>query len=333
MQIGPTAAERISALVQGLLDRGYTRSVQPVLRAIATSAAMEQRLRDLEVEAARRAAAGERLAVDNAVLQTTLETARRDANRAARIIDNAADGVQASAITAGRDITRELAIGGIDQAALVRIGVRWNMPDPEAVARLIDYTNSSGWAAEIRRYPDLVVDVVRNQAIRGVVEGWNPVRTAREIRRMSTTLPTAQANTLMRTLQLTSYRDAAAINQRANADILTGQIRLGTLDGRICMACIALHGTTLPAGERVDDHHNGRCVGVPVVRGMTRQVVTGEEWFNGLSEQQQQAIAGPGAYELLRSGRAQLRDFAVEYQDQTFGRMVREATLREIEGR
>jgi len=223
-----------------------------------------------------------------------------------------------------------LALPGISDGQLAQIGVAWNVPDPEAVNALVGYVNSEGWAAEIGRYPGLILDTVRHQAVRGIVEGWSPLVTAREIRRISEGMTVAQANNLMRTVQLVSYRDATAIHQRANADILTEQIRIATLDGRTCMACVALHGTRLAVGERVLDHHQGRCTSIAVVRGRPRVVQTGEDWFNGLDEATARGLAGDAAYELLRSGRATLRDFVQPYRDPVFGEMIREASVRQI---
>jgi hypothetical protein len=54
-------------------------------------------------------------------------------------------------------------------------------------------------------------------------------------------------------------------------------------------------------------------------------VLTGEQWYNGMTDVQQQKLAGPGAWEGLKSGKATLRDFVQGYDDPVFGEMVREA--------
>jgi hypothetical protein len=140
---------------------------------------------------------------------------------------------------------------------------------------------------------------------------------------------------MARTLQLESYRTATAIAHRANADIATGQKRIGTLDDRICLCCLALHGEDMPVGAKVQDHHQGRCTSVLMVVGYPMgAILTGPEWFGRLPESRQLEIAGPGALEALQSGRATLRDFVQPTQDPVFGEMVTQGSIeRAIKGR
>ena len=326
-------AARANDLVSSLLDRGYDAAARATLEAISarmTDGAVATGARRLADEATRLAAAGERLTPDNPVLRAYFADLEGAGARNARAVADAGAGLRESGVTAAGQLTRDFAIGGVNDRQLASIGVRWNTPDPEAVARAVGYLESEGWRDEMARYAGMSADKAREVALRGIVNGWNPTRTAMEMRDLSQSMSLADANNLMRTLQLTSYRDASAIHQQANADILSHQIRIGTLDDRICMACIALHGTRLEVGVRVDDHHQGRCIGVAVVTGRNREVLTGEDWYFTQSIDRQRAIAGDSAYELLQSGRAQLRDFAVEYNDPTFGRMIREASAASL---
>jgi len=322
---------RIGDLTRLLLDRGYERATRATLRSIGSSVGtglIKQRLAELDAEAARLAAAGERLKPDNPVLRALLADLEPELRRNAARIDVGAAEAQRAGIEAARRLVRELAIPGINDQQLAVIGVQWNVPDPEAVNALVGYVNSPGWAEEMRRYPGVVLETVQNQAIRGIVAGWNPLQTAKLIRQMTEGFSVAQANTLMRTVQLQSYRDAAVLQRVANADILTEQIRISTLDSRVCMACVALHGQRLALDERINDHHAGRCTSISVVKGRPRDVRTGEAWFGGLSEERQRAQMGDSAYELWRRGRIDLRDFVQPYNDRVFGEMVREASVK-----
>lgn len=327
-QLSPT---RIETLVSQLLDRGYEQATATTLRAIThsvSSGIVEARFDQLDAEAARLATEGQRLTADNPVLRALLADLEPQLRRDARWLNSGAQAAQAAGIDAAGTLTRQLAIGN---SPFVTMG--WNTPDPEAVNALIGYLRSPEWAAELGLYPQRVLDGVLRTAVRGMVEGWGAARTAREVRKIATSLSVAQASNLMRTAQMTSFRDAAAIHQRANADILTHQIRYAALDDRTCLCCIALHGTILPIGERVDDHHQGRCIGVAVARGSSRVVPMGAEWFAGLDEERARGIAGDSAYELLQSGRADLRDFVQGYTDPVFGQMVRETSVRQIVAR
>jgi hypothetical protein len=142
-------------------------------------------------------------------------------------------------------------------------------------------------------------------------------------------LPVSRAHALLRTLQMVSCRWGIGLNYAANERILVGKRRIATLDSSTCKACIALHGTWLGLDEEVHNHHYGRCV---AVRGLEylSDVMTGEEWFAGLSEEDQRALAGPAALELIRSGKATLRDFVEVVHDPVFGWMVRERSVRKV---
>lgn len=334
MTLPPT--NRIGDLVAGLLDRGYEQATAATLRSIAgsvSSGIVDQRLRELEVEAARLAEVGEPLKPDNPVLRALLVDMEPVLRRNGARIDVAAEDAGQVGANAAGQIVRQLALPGLSDSQLAAIGVRWNTPDPEAVNALVGYVNSDAWAAEIARYPKLVLSTVQNQAVRGLVEGWGPLHTAREIRRVAQGMTVAQANNLMRTTQLTSYRDAGVIHRVANEDILVEQIRIATLDSRTCMACIALHGQRLPIDARIDDHHQGRCDSIAVVRGRPRNVPTGQDYWDGLTEAEQRAHAGDSAFELMQSGRATLQDFVEPYNDPVFGEMVRQASVKGIVSR
>jgi hypothetical protein len=331
-----TGTNRIGELTRQLLDRGYEQATRQTLNAIGgslSSGVIQQRLAELEAEAARLEAAGQMLRADNPVLRALVADLDTELGRIAQRVDAAAADAQRRGIEAAARLTRELAIPGVTDEQLRLIGVQWNVPDPEAVGRLVGYVNSSAWADELAAFPERVLETVRNQAVRGIVEGWNPLTTARMIRQMAEGVPARQANTLMRTVQLQAYRDAAVVQRVANQDILTEQIRIAALDARTCMACVALHGTRLAIDERINDHHNGRCTSISVVRGRPREVQTGEEWFAGLGEERQRAQMGDSAYELWRGGRLELRDFVQPYTDPVFGEMVREASVKGMLGR
>lgn len=321
---------RYRQLVAGLLDQGYDEVVTPVLRAInrnGTSGLMAQRYRELEAEAQRLAAAGERLQPDNPILRAVLADLETALARDAAVIDGMAAEVQATGSEAAGTVVRQLALPGFDDNALRVIGVEWVVPDPEAVAQVVNYTGNPLWQSKLGNYRDGILAVARNQAIRGVIEGWGPVRTARAVRQAGVDLPVSAANTMMRTLQLTGYREASVVHRLANAAILTAQIRIATLDDRTCLACIALHGTRLPINARIDDHHNGRCDSISVVVNRPREIESGESWLNRQSPERQRAIMGGANYNAWRAGAVELRQFVRPYEDDLFGRMIQEQSL------
>lgn len=320
--------QSLPEIIQGLLLRGYNQAAGSTLSAIGAlnkRGRIPQRLREFEAEAQRLLEAGEKLGPDNPVLAALMFDLEAELGRAAVRIGAASGGIQGSGAALAGQLTRQLALPGMDDGARIVLG--WNIPDPEAINALVGFVDNPAWAYELRQYPSRVAQAIKNQAILGFTQGWGPMRTAQQIMRMAGTLPEAQANMLMRTLHLQSYRTATAITQNQNSHILEGQVRVAALDERTCLACIALHGEVMPVGERVNDHHNGRCTSIGLVRGRPREVTTGSEWFERQPEDRQLTIAGPGKLEALRSGRARLRDFVRPYEDPVFGDMVREGAL------
>jgi len=326
----------ISDLIRALLDRGYEQAARASLNAIAansTGGVIAQRLRELEAEAARLAAAGLPLRADNPVLRALLvdlDEVQR-ANRA--LVDSAAVRAQFNGVGTAGQIVRQTALPGLTDQQLGLIGVTWNSPDPEAVARLVNFVQSDAWAAKLALYQSSVTEQIRQMAIRMIAEGIGPSAMAKMIAEAVEGLPAHYANQMMRTLYLTSSREAQRLHRVANADILEYQLRIATLDNRTCMACWAQHGEILPLEARIDDHHNGRCISVTKVRGRAApNVVPGPDQFDALPEDIQRAYMGPAKYEAYQAGAITFKDFPREYQDDVFGRMIGEASLKGILG-
>lgn len=327
---------RAVRLVGQMIDRDYTRSVGPVVRAIAANSergALGKRLKELEAEAARLAEAGKRLTPDNAVARALLSDLD-DALRAnAALIDGVADDVVASGVRNAGAMVRGGALAGMTDAQLAALGVAWNVPDPEAVARLVQYTSSDAWTAALEKYQEGTGKVAQNALTRAFIEGKGPIAAARELRAAVTGLPVAYAEQMTRTLQLTSLRDSAAAHRVANSHIIEYQIRIAALDDRTCVSCVALHGTELPLDARIDDHHRGRCTSVTKVRGMAAPAVeSGPDWFARQSEDRQRAMMGGARFEAWKAGAIQWGDMSRVYDDPVFGRMVGEASLKGMLG-
>lgn len=318
-------------LAEQLLDRGYESAAGQVIRAISqnsTSGLMAQRLAEFEAEATRLMEAGQPLTITNPVLRALLADFEDTLTRDALLMDGAASQVQGVGIDAAGQIVRQLALPL--PADVLTFGMRWNTPDPTAVAQAVQYASSDAWAVELDRYRTGTRESVLGAVIRGIVSGQNPLDTAREVRGLVEGMPAFRANNLLRTLQLQSYRAASTVNRMENSNILAYQIRIASLDSRCCMACVALHGTQLPIDATIDDHHQGRCDSIAVTRGRERDIQSGEDWFGGLDPERQRAQMGDAAYEAWRRGEIKLRDFVQPYRDPVFGQMVREASLRSM---
>jgi hypothetical protein len=317
-------------LIERVLDRGYTRLIRPFL-ARGASPELERRVQDLQAEADRLAGEGKPLTADNPFLVSLSVTLGDDLARQNIALQGIAQQMQENGINAARVLHRQLALGGFDDNQLAKLGIRYNVPNPEALNAIVDYVGRDEFARAMRISSDVVLKTVNNQILAGMAGGWSPNKLAETLAMTVKNLPLAQASTMMRTLQLSAYRQATFLYDQANADIIQYRQRIGVLDGRICMACLALHGTMLGPNETVNDHHNGRCISIAtIIPNMRPPIVTGEAYWEGLSDDEKRELAGVGAYEALKSGRAQLRDFVETYRDDLFGEMVRQKSLRDV---
>lgn len=332
----PPPPVNIADLVRGLLDGGYNNATGAVIRSITgsvNSGLIQQRTQELQAEAQRLREAGERMSADNAVLRALtadLETVMRQNTLA---LQGIAERVQLSGIDAAAGMTQQLSLAGFGPEEIARLGIQWNQPDPQAVARLVNFIESPAWADELAQYGPRVLTTINNIATRGFALGWSPQRVANEIIGTVSALPQADANNLMRTLQLQSMRQATAVHQIANADIIDYQIRMAVLDTRTCLSCIAQHGDILPIGALIEDHYRGRCFSITHVRGLPdRNIESGVDWFNRQSAEMRLEIAGEANFNALQAGAVELRQFVHRYEDPIFGFMVRESSLKGILG-
>lgn len=319
--------------IRRLLDGQFDQLSLPVLEAIArslTSGLIRQRLSELEAEAKRLNAEGKRLSPDNPILRAFLADLEPELRRISGRIDAAAESLEQSGSSAAGQIVKVLAFGGVSELILRQLGIVWQTPSPEIIGELIDHVRSPAWTQTVNGFTDSMLQTLRNQVVRGMVASYGAETVVRDMQRLTESYTLAQAQTLLRTMQLVSFRDAMAIHQLANLDLLDGQIRVAVLDDRTCLSCIALSGTIYPAGERIPDHWNGRCYGVPIIKGRTVRVRTGIEWFGSLGEERQRQIAGVSAFELLMSEKAVLQDFVHFHDDPIFGQMVTQASVKSV---
>lgn len=329
-------------LLADLLDRGYANATGQVIRAIARdteSGVLATRLRQFEERAAELAEAGQKMAPDDPALRALLADFGDVLRREAVLIDAAAGDVQEIAINAAGEFVVQSGAGAPGVMA------RFNRPDPEAVASVVNYTGVEAWRDELALFGE-GADKVAQIALRGIVEGRGPLAIARDVRTAVEGFAPWQANSLMRSLQLTAFRDAQVVMQVANADLITTVIRVAALDGRTCFACWALHGTRLAVGERVNDHRQGRCTSVVEVVGFPMQVATGQDVLDGmlaaeragtLTERQTFVLAQMrtlhgASMRAVEAGAARLQDFVKRDVDPLFGDVVTEASLRGVLG-
>jgi SPP1 gp7 family putative phage head morphogenesis protein len=167
--------------------------------------------------------------------------------------------------------------------------------------------------------------------LEGVAQGFNPRKIAEEIQgAFGGGLTDALRNT--RTVQLYAYRDSARANYMASDGIVTGWVWFAELDADVCEACAAEHGSIHDLDETLDGHYNCRCAALPYIEGLTGDISSGEDWFNGLSESDQAAWMGPGKYDAWQQGKFEFGDLSKVVPNDVFGPMTVPSTLGELVG-
>lgn len=349
-----------------VLDASYRKTAGPMLKRIDTlgnsrSLAMQKALTELDAEAAQLEKDGQPIAPDNTALEKA-QNRLRDlflltgglivANALA--IQESGQKIAVPAVTAkifaqvaGKVAGNPVSPAAIPYyiAALDKLGIDWNIPT--ALDFATGYVDTPAWVARMNTWGSGYADLTRDTLLQGIQNGWGPKYTAAQIRKYAENLPKSAAENLTRTLQLTSYRDASLAMEQLNGGFIIEKVRIATLRPGCCLACIALHGTILQKGERVDDHFRGKCdvwyrtYGGPLwpdtmqadsTPGKRRFVPwqTGEDWFNSLPESRQKQQASftksPAKWAAFRAGNP-LSVFVGERQDNVFGRQVVESSL------
>lgn len=157
---------------------------------------------------------------------------------------------------------------------------------------------------------------ILGELTRGVAAGDNPRATASRMLQRAEDLHNfgrARAVNIARTETLDAYREGARVTELAHADLLAGWVWICHLGPRTCRSCLAMHGQVFDLEvSGPDDHQQGRCARVPVVREDDGSVdlswvPSAEDHFASLPPQQQQKILGQNGWKAWLAG-----DFPVE---------------------
>ena len=153
---------------------------------------------------------------------------------------------------------------------------------------------------------------INRAVVDGVVAGQNPRLAARLLsRRIDEALLGGRyrLERIMRTEMLDAYRNADTMLRNANSDVVSEWEWHSANDERVCASCWALHGERFPNDvPGPDDHWNGRCIAIPVVRRDLAnrlgapQPPSRDELFARLSRGDQLRVLGPTRLDLLERG-------------------------------
>jgi hypothetical protein len=233
------------------------------------------------------------------------------------------------ALRMGADDARTLAAVALGDA---QFAARLHALNPAAIEKLLGFLTPDGPLYQrLGHLPKWTAEQVSRAILDGVGLGRNPRTIAREITR---TLGMGLTDSLRmtRTVQIYSYREANRASYLANSDVVTGWIWYADL-ARACPACVAMHGTQHPLGEKLNDHHNGLCAMLPLTVGSRNQLEgAGEAYFKSLSPAEQKALLGPGKYDAWQAGKFSFSQLATTHTDEVYGEMRSVASLAQLLG-
>lgn len=243
---------------------------------------------------------------------------------------------QATATTAADD---NIATGELNARQLVSttitggpvIAGRFNVLPKDAIESILGFLSPDSplWA-RIQELAPYTAQLVSDTIVEGVGLGHNPRKIAQEVE-SAFGQGLTNALRMVRTVQIYSYREASRASYVANGEVVQGWYWGAKLDRGTCISCISQHGKFFPLTERLNDHHNGRCVMIPGVKGFPPPLaMTGEEWFNKQSAADQQYQMGKGMYKAWRAGKVKFGSLTGHYADDIYGEMKRVRPLKEL---
>jgi len=215
-----------------------------------------------------------------------------------------------------------------------RIAAGFNALHAEAVKELLGFLSPEGKLYQrLRLIAPNTASLVSDAIVSGVTLGFNPRKTASIVRDAFGNGLT-DALRQVRTVQLYSYREANRATYIANSDVVSGWIWHAEMGSRTCMSCVAQHGTIHPLSETLNDHWNGRCAMVPLVRGFEPVINEGDgrQWFEQQSEARQREMMGPGKYDAWKAGKFDFSQLTTQTDDRVYGTMRIEQTLQALVG-
>lgn len=268
---------------------------------------------------------------------------RREINRFGVIAENEINEGARGAIVAGlADSQRAIQIALPSMSAAEVKGLV-NTLVPDQVETMLGFlSQDSPLYQNLRTLGDDVATLVSQKLSEGIILGMSPRLVAREIVNATGQGLTWSLNTA-RTSQLWAYREASRSNYLANSHVVKGWVWWAELgDPRTCMSCVAMHGTEHTLNEALDDHHAGRCAMLPVTLtaqelGLDVQedrppIQKGEDWFKGLPRAQQSQLMGATKFKAWQAGEFQFSQLSEPYQNDVYGQMRREASLKGMIG-
>ncbi len=189
-------------------------------------------------------------------------------------------------------------------------------PDREAIRGLIGRAfEGKSLQTVFKRMKQPVADRARIELIEGFALGESNAQIAKRISDV-TDLGRYRALTISRTEQNMAFK-SATLDFYREAEI-DKWVWVSSLDNRVCITCLFLHGKIFKTNKKVFSHPNDRCTLVPLLPNQ-KPIKTGVEIFNSLEKGVQKELIGNKRFELFENGTHKLSDFVGKKQSDEFG--------------
>lgn len=291
---------------------------------------LDSEIQALAEEMARRSAEGE----------TITEEMVRRSERYQRLQAQAAAEAQMFSQEASEIITsyqERAAIAGIDSAEMALMSsypstyvAAFDRIYLEAVESIIGFAGDGSplWALLSKAYSEDIVSGLIQSLITGIATGES-VKSIIRAMVDAFGMDLDRAILIARTETQRAYRTGATTQYRESG-VVTGFMRLVKKDGA-CLGCLLLDGEVFEMADELDDHPNGRCTAVPIVRGMEPpDWEKGPDWFKNQPEAKQREIMGDKRYEMWKDG-TPLEAFTTKHQDPVWGESPKPTPISELE--
>lgn len=279
-----------------------------------------------------------------AAMQNLLSAVRREMKVfAEQLAENLDQALRLEIEMAGVDALgfAQLALQGMDAAA---IEANWAKLNVNAIRTMFGFADQDGplFSNLLYQFGDDVAEQVRNTLVAGFIQGMNPARVA-ILMAQAEGIALTWAMSMARTAMIWAYRVANHQVYLNNSDVVRAWMWFAALDERVCMSCVAKHGSKHPLTDVLMDHHQGRCIALPImatyaelgIEGMTEEpfsVQSGEDWFKSLPQDQQIKMMGLSKWIAWQADEFEFSQLSTPYNDRVYGMMLREASLKELIG-
>ena len=220
------------------------------------------------------------------------------------------------------------------QAAEAGINLRFDRLPVESVERFVGLAGNGSPLRPILEDASRVgADALARELIQGLALGRNPREIARRAMRQGIGSSFTRLSTIARTEVVRVSRETTLANYRASS-VVKGYRRVAAKSIRTCIACLALDGTEYPLDTPFEEHPNGRCVAVPIIRGQAPLAYEdGRSWFEGQPEATQIQMMGAERHALWQSGQVGWEDIFTIIENPIWGNSPQPTPVRELRQR